>query len=83
LYHFDFYRFQRPEEWSDAGFRELFDGGSVCFVEWPERAATLLPEPDLLIRLQLGGAGRDASIEARTETGAQCVSALRSLGSSS
>jgi tRNA threonylcarbamoyl adenosine modification protein YjeE len=26
LHHFDFYRFRDPREWSDAGFRESFDG---------------------------------------------------------
>ena len=25
LYHFDFYRFEEPTEWEDAGFREYFN----------------------------------------------------------
>jgi tRNA threonylcarbamoyladenosine biosynthesis protein TsaE len=58
--------------------RELFDQHAICLVEWPERAAPLLPEPDLQIRLSLAGAGRDAVIEARTEAGAKCVSQLTS-----
>ena len=76
LYHFDFYRFRDPQEWSEAGLRELFDQEAICLVEWPERAAPLLPEPDLQVRLSLAAAGRDAVIEARTETGAKCVSQL-------
>lgn len=78
LYHFDFYRFRQAEEWADAGFRELFDASAVCLVEWPENAAELLPEPDIRIRLSVAGAGRDAELEACTETGARCVSALKS-----
>lgn len=77
LYHFDFYRFHDPSEWTDAGFREIFDGPAVCLVEWPERAMGPLPEADVALRLTLTGEGRDALIEARTETGAKCLSALR------
>ena len=83
LYHFDFYRFHDPEEWTATGFRELFDGRSICLVEWPEQAGTLLPQPDVWIRLAVAGNGRDASIEALSETGAKCVSALKSPGGSS
>ena len=52
LYHFDFYRFNEPEEWNDAGFRDLFNGTNICLVEWPEKAGELLPPPDLMIRLE-------------------------------
>jgi tRNA threonylcarbamoyladenosine biosynthesis protein TsaE len=51
LYHFDFYRFADPEEWHEAGFRELFNGTNICLVEWPEKAGDLLPLPDLKIQL--------------------------------
>jgi tRNA threonylcarbamoyladenosine biosynthesis protein TsaE len=83
LYHFDFYRFHSPQEWTDAGFDELFDSGAVCLVEWPENAAALLPEPDLAIALAIAAAGRRAVIEARSGTGAKCVSALSSQSASS
>jgi tRNA threonylcarbamoyladenosine biosynthesis protein TsaE len=83
LYHFDFYRFHSPVEWTEAGFGELFDSGAACLVEWPENAGDLLPAPDLDIRFVPSAAGRDVLIEARTETGARCVSALRSSPDSS
>ena len=47
LYHFDFYRFEDPAEWEDAGFREYFNAESICLVEWPEKADGLLPQADL------------------------------------
>ncbi len=34
LYHFDFYRFNDPIEWEEAGFREYFNTDTVCLVEW-------------------------------------------------
>jgi tRNA threonylcarbamoyladenosine biosynthesis protein TsaE len=58
LHHFDFYRINDPEECSDAGFREIFDSDSVCLVEWPEKAAGFLPEPDIAIRMQHAPKGR-------------------------
>jgi tRNA threonylcarbamoyladenosine biosynthesis protein TsaE len=76
LYHFDFYRFDNPAEWEDAGFREVFGSAAVCLVEWPEKAAAALPTPDLEIRLEHADPGRVARIEAGTEAGRRCVAQL-------
>jgi tRNA threonylcarbamoyladenosine biosynthesis protein TsaE len=51
-WHFDFYRFDDPNEWEDAGFRELFAEAGLKLVEWPEKAADLLPRADLRIELE-------------------------------
>jgi tRNA threonylcarbamoyladenosine biosynthesis protein TsaE len=83
LYHFDFYRFTEPEEWNDAGFRDLFNETNICLVEWPEKAGDLLPLPDLKIRLEPSPAmGRTASIQAHTARGQNLLQALRSIASS-
>ena len=37
--HFDFYRFDDPQEWEDAGFRDVFASPGLKLVEWPEKAA--------------------------------------------
>lgn len=79
LYHFDLYRFGDPREWLDAGFHEYFNADSACFVEWPEKAASLLPPPDLRISLEIQGSGRRADIEAETEKGEQCLERLRTI----
>jgi tRNA threonylcarbamoyladenosine biosynthesis protein TsaE len=76
LYHFDFYGFNQAEEYLDAGLDEYFDGRGVCVVEWPERALPYLPAADLRIRLAVCGDGRDARIEALSETGRTCLTNL-------
>jgi len=52
IWHFDFYRFNDPREWEDAGFRELFASPGLKLVEWPDRAAGFLPPMDAQILIQ-------------------------------
>jgi tRNA threonylcarbamoyladenosine biosynthesis protein TsaE len=52
IWHFDFYRFNDPREWEDAGFRELFAAPGLKLVEWPERAGAFMPVVDLIIDIQ-------------------------------
>ncbi|HYS65016.1 MAG TPA: tRNA (adenosine(37)-N6)-threonylcarbamoyltransferase complex ATPase subunit type 1 TsaE [Paraburkholderia sp.] len=75
LYHFDLYRFTDPAEWADAGFREYFDSGAICLVEWPQRAGRLLGVPDLVFSLDLDGAGDGRVLVARaySESGKACL----------
>lgn len=53
VWHFDFYRFNDPQEFEDAGFREVFASEGLKLAEWPERAAGLLPVCDLRIELSM------------------------------
>src|ERR671919_509218 len=69
LYRFDFFRFKDRSEWLNSGFREYFNPGSVCVVEWPEKAGDLLSPPDLHIKLYFEGEGRRARLEAVSEAG--------------
>jgi tRNA threonylcarbamoyladenosine biosynthesis protein TsaE len=78
LYHFDFYRLQTPDEWQDAGFRDHFGTRAVALVEWPERAGTHAPAPDLHIGLATHGRGRDATLVALSERGRACIDRLPS-----
>jgi tRNA threonylcarbamoyladenosine biosynthesis protein TsaE len=43
VYHFDFYRINKPAEVFDFGCEEYFASGAYCFVEWPEKAEAVLP----------------------------------------
>lgn len=74
--HFDLYRMGSPEEFIEAGFRDDFDGQTICFIEWPEKGAPLLPEPDIELTITLEGDGRRIVSHARTERGLQCLQQL-------
>ncbi len=75
IWHFDFYRFNDPQEWEDAGFRDLFGSHGLKLAEWPEQAAGLLPEADLRIHIEPGeGDARSACFEARTQRGVALLS---------
>jgi tRNA threonylcarbamoyladenosine biosynthesis protein TsaE len=49
--HFDFYRFDDPREWEDAGFRDLYAAPGLKIAEWATKASPLLPAPDLLLTI--------------------------------
>ncbi len=55
IYHFDFYRLESEEEALDYGLEEYFDSGNICFLEWPERIPSLLPETFFEVKITLEG----------------------------
>jgi tRNA threonylcarbamoyladenosine biosynthesis protein TsaE len=77
LYHFDFYRFLETNEFADAGLADYFEGQGVCLVEWPERAANALPEPDLELALAYSGSGRSLSAAAFSPAGERCLAGCK------
>jgi tRNA threonylcarbamoyladenosine biosynthesis protein TsaE len=76
LLHFDLYRIGEAEEFLDAGFRDDFDGDNICVVEWPEKAAPVLPPADWDIFLTVAGLGRDVKLQASSELGLLCLQRL-------
>lgn len=50
-WHFDFYRLEKPLEWSESGFTELWSHPVLRLVEWPQNAGTELPSPNLILDL--------------------------------
>ncbi|MEO7885851.1 MAG: tRNA (adenosine(37)-N6)-threonylcarbamoyltransferase complex ATPase subunit type 1 TsaE [Polaromonas sp.] len=74
IWHFDFYRFNDPREWEEAGFRDIFASTGLKLVEWPEKAGPHLPQPDLLLHLEvLPDDGRAVTLTAYTPTGAELL----------
>jgi tRNA threonylcarbamoyladenosine biosynthesis protein TsaE len=72
--HFDFYRFTDPQEWEDAGFRDIFASAGLKLAEWPEQAAGLLPVADLHIHLEALMTGeRKVIFNAQTPLGLQLL----------
>jgi tRNA threonylcarbamoyladenosine biosynthesis protein TsaE len=69
FYHFDFYRFSKPEDFAVSGFRDFFGPGSVCAIEWPERAGEAGFHVDLRIGMQIVDSGRIANVDALTQVG--------------
>ena len=57
IYHFDFYRIERPEEALDIGLFDYLDSGSLCLMEWPENIAGLLPEETLPVSIRINPDG--------------------------
>jgi tRNA threonylcarbamoyladenosine biosynthesis protein TsaE len=74
IWHFDFYRFNDPREWEDAGFRDIFSGPGLKLAEWPEKAASVLPAIDLDIFIRTDAdTHRQVSLVANTPTGADLL----------
>ncbi len=79
IYHLDLYRLTDPLELEYLGMRELGDGAGVVLVEWPERGTGFLSAPDLVVALTVAGAGRHASLAARSARGADLLARLEAL----
>ena len=71
IWHFDFYRFNDPLEWEDAGLRDIFSAQGLKLVEWPQMTQGLLPLADLVIEIVPDAAiqKREVQISAYTQRG--------------
>jgi tRNA threonylcarbamoyladenosine biosynthesis protein TsaE len=71
IWHFDFYRFNDPDEWEEAGFRDIFASPGLKLVEWPEKAGEHLPAADLELFLELqDNNSRTVTLSAHSHAGA-------------
>lgn len=78
IWHFDFYRFNDPLEWEDAGFRDIFASPGLKLAEWPEKAHGLLPMADLDLYLTIDAEGsREVLVCANTPCGRSIVQGLQ------
>lgn len=53
VYHFDLFRMDDPAELYDLGYEEYFYSGWRCFIEWPEKASSLIPPEALLAEIRV------------------------------
>lgn len=58
VYHFDFYRLNKPEDALQLGLEEYFYSGCWCFIEWSEKILNLLPEQRVEVRIHPEGSTR-------------------------
>lgn len=72
--HLDFYRFNDPREWLDAGLRDVFAQPGLKLAEWPDKAGSLLPTPDLRLCITPHEDGhRDVAVHACTPRGVELL----------
>lgn len=78
IWHFDFYRFNDPREWEDAGFRDIFAGPGLKLMEWPEQVAGQLPASDWVISIEaLDEHERRVQVHAGSTRGAQWLASAQ------
>jgi tRNA threonylcarbamoyladenosine biosynthesis protein TsaE len=58
IYHFDFYRINSATELFDLGYEDYFYSGNLCFIEWPEKAAHLIPSGALKVYISVQQDGK-------------------------
>ena len=52
VFHFDCYRLKDIREAIDFGAEEYLYSGNYCFIEWPEKIESLLPEDTIWIKIE-------------------------------
>jgi len=53
LYHIDLYRVENEDDLASLGLREILeDEHSACVIEWPERAAGLIPQDAIRVLIE-------------------------------
>jgi len=57
IFHFDFYRINKPAEALDIGLYDYLDSGCLCIMEWPENIEGLLPEDTLKVSVTVSPSG--------------------------
>ena len=77
IWHFDFYRFDDPREWEDAGFRDIFASPGLKLAEWPEKAAAVTPVADIAIHIEaIDDVQRQVTLKAGTPAGCTVLEAF-------
>ena len=52
VYHFDFYRLKNETEAMDIGVEEYLDSGNYCFLEWPDKISSLIPDNYFRVKIK-------------------------------
>jgi len=74
--HFDLYRIADPQELDFIGLRDYLRDYPLCLFEWPEKAAGMLPTPDLRIEIDYAPPGRNLQLHADTHKGEEVLEKL-------
>ena len=77
FHHCDFYRFESPIEFDEAGLRDLFGPGSTTASEWSDKAGEFLPSADLELVIAICGTERDVTLKAYSMAGHRVLEELK------
>ncbi len=76
IFHFDLYRMEDEEELIHIGFQDYLQDSSIILLEWPEKAASLLQAPDLLLQIEIQSQGRILTLAANGGPASQLLSVV-------
>lgn len=62
LVHMDLYRLSSADDLEDIGYSEHLEDGAVVAVEWPERAAEMIPSDAIHLYFELGNGQEERTI---------------------
>jgi tRNA threonylcarbamoyladenosine biosynthesis protein TsaE len=78
LYHIDAYRLENQN--IELGLDEYIEGNGVCFIEWPQYIAPLLPDEALSITLKnIGEDNREITLESDTARFVKMIEAVKGV----
>lgn len=63
FFHFDLYRLAEPDELEWIGIDDYLGQNALCFIEWAEKGAGILPLADIVISLSQKEGGRLLKID--------------------
>ncbi len=55
IFHLDLYRIKDEAEAINAGVEDCLYSGSICFVEWPEKITSILPDDTVHVYMTVTG----------------------------
>lgn len=78
--HLDLYRIADAAELEFLGIADLFGASTFLLVEWPDRAGSFLPAPDVTLALEHHGTGRNAMMYTHSDSGNALVDSCLNQG---
>ena len=70
VFHADLYRVADEREAETIGLADCFDAGGITLIEWPERAAGLLPARTVRVEILPGAAPNERIVRVRAPAAA-------------